>query len=178
MINISLARRYAQALFDIGSERGCIDKYAADLDLVSSTLSENKELAEAIYGQMLTVSAKKEIIRSVFAGHVDDITLNFLFVVLQKSRESYIEEMRKAFLQLIDEKNNVREAEVQVAAPLSAEQEAELQKSLSQLTGQNIRLSVQVNKEIRGGVVAKVGDRVYDGSVTTKLKALKEQLGR
>ncbi|MGI6066209.1 MAG: ATP synthase F1 subunit delta [Bacillota bacterium] len=176
MINKTIARRYAQALFDIAKEQKAVEKFAQDLKYAVYTIEENEELKKAIYSRLVPAAAKKELCNKIITGNTHQMVSNFINLVFDKSREEYLVAIVEVFDELVDRENKILKAKVRVADALSEDQLKKLEENLSRMTGQNIKASVDVDPSLIGGITVKIGDIVYDGSVAKQLGMLKEHL--
>lgn len=176
MINKTVARRYAQALFDIAREQNSIEVFARDLSSVIQSINSNEELKAIFYNQLVSVEEKKEIVNKGFTGSVHPMVSNFLNLLLDKFREPYLEQIYEVFLELSDIENKILKADVKSATDLSPEQVSKLEEKLSKITHQNVKVNVTIDESLIGGMAVKIGDKVYDGSVAMQLSMLKEHL--
>lgn len=178
MSDKTIARRYAQALFVLAREKDQIKKVGEDFGLVYGVIQENEELKKVIQHQMLDREAKKKIVSEIFGKRVSRTMLNFLLLVIDKRRERYLGEIYEEFLNYYHQALNIMYAEVQAAFDLSEPQAKSLKDKLSSITGKDVRLDKKVVPALLGGLIVKINDRVYDGSVAGRLKDLKEYLSR
>src|SRR5690606_26719359 len=119
----------------------------------------------ALASQNVKVEEKQRLVKEAFAGKLSRITLNFLLLVIAKRREAYIEEMIDAYVEYANKRRGVVEVELTAAHPLTDEQKAAVSARLEQVLGKGVRLSVREDPDILGGLIARVGDLVMDGSV-------------
>jgi F-type H+-transporting ATPase subunit delta len=175
MINKTISRRYAQAIFAIAEEQNQIEEYARDLETVIQLIESNEDLKSLIYGRLVPLNAKKEVASRIFEG-INPMVANFISVVLDKSRENYLVAILDVFNELVAEKNMIMQAQVRTAAPLTEEQVSSLEERLSQVTGRNIKAKVLVEPSLLGGISVRIGDILYDGSILKQLSLLKEHL--
>lgn len=176
MIERRIVRRYAAALFGAATKAGVIDQVESDLGLISYTAEASPRLMEAITSPVIPNDTKKEVIKGIFGGKVQEVTLNYLYLLVDKRREEAIAQTEEEFIILANEARGVAIAEVITAVPLDKEQAALLASKLSQMTGKMVTLQVTVDSWIIGGVIVRIGDKVIDGSVRGQLAALKEAL--
>jgi F-type H+-transporting ATPase subunit delta len=123
-------------------------------------------------------TAKK---RAVIARFADSLPLsrlvkNFLFIIVDRRRADLLGEMATAFETALDERFGFVRGEVTSAARLSPAQQGEIQQALSAVSGKNVRCAFSVDPELIGGIVARIGSKVYDGSVRTQLQSLGQRL--
>lgn len=176
MLENAVARRYAQAFFAIAQENKEIDKYEEELKFVVDAIKSNPELESILAHQLVAPENKKDVIKNIFSSEISEITVNFLSVVADKYRAPYIEEIYNQFVAYANEAKNIADAYIKSAQPLSEADIAAVQQNLSKATGKNIRLVNDVDPNLIGGVVVRIGDKVMDGSVVRRLDVLKENL--
>lgn len=176
MSNRSLARRYAQALFLSSQEKDMLNEVEAELKMVVKTIEDSEQLAAIINRDVISPDAKKALLVKVFDGKISSQTMNFLKLVIDKHREKYLQEMLVEYIVLANTARNMLEAEVWTAAELSPRQEEQIKKSLSDFTGKEVLLKIELDPSLLGGVVIRIGDKVYDGSARQQLQSLKKRL--
>ena len=176
MINSAVAKRYGQALLQIGQEQNKIDKFQEDLKMVVDTIENNAELKDVLISKTVSNDTKKEIVKGLFAAHVEAIILNLLCVVIDKTREEFIADIYTAYCAYADEVRNIAYADVVSAYPLTAEQESALSAQLASMSGKTVKLNVSVDASLLAGMIVTFGDKVYDGTVGARLAGMKNKL--
>ena len=176
MIARRIVRRYAAALFRTARKADLVDAVESDLGLVSFAFESSPALWGAIRPPVLSPEKKQEVLRDLFGGRVQQITLDYLDLLVDQRREEAIAKTEEEYVILANEARGVAEADVTTAVALEEEQEARLRRKLGRVTGKEVRLRTTVDSEIIGGVIVKIGDRVIDGSVRGRLAALKQEL--
>ena len=176
MIASKLALRYAEALYQLASEKQALDNVESELALIEKALADYSDLATLLYHPQMPVAAKKETINKVFGPQVSEYVRNFLLLLVDKRREAALPAIIKEFTVLANQARNIAEAEVTTAAPLSEGEKAALAAKLSGVTGKNIVLRTRVDERLMGGVVVQLGDKLIDGSVVRQLASLKAAL--
>lgn len=176
MINAAVAKRYGQALLQIGQEKNSIDRYQEDLKLVVDTIENSAELKDVLIGQTVSVDEKKTIVKQIFADKVDANIVNLLCVVVDKNREEFIADIYSVYCTLADEVRNIAYADVVSAYPLTEEQETALSAQLANMSGKTVKLNVSVDASLLAGMVVTFGDKVYDGTVGARLAGMKNKL--
>ncbi len=176
MISGAVARRYAQALYDIAMEANLLDQFELELKALSDTISGSSEMQKVLYHPQISAADKKELLHKVFEGQFSSQIQSFVDMVIDRRRQSFITDIYQEFKLMADAARNIVEAQVKSAVALDEAQKGKLQINLSKLTGKSIRLVAQVDPSLIGGVVVKIGDRVIDGSVAGRLAKLRETL--
>lgn len=176
MIERRVVRRYATALFGAAQKAGIIDKVESDLGLVSYTVENSPQLMDSIAAPVIPANTKREIMQTIFAGKIDEVTLNYLYLLVEKRREEAILQTEEEYIELANEARGVLVAEVTTAVELDKAQETALAAKLSVVTGKMVNLNLAVDPSIKGGVIVRIGDKVIDGSIKGQLEALRENL--
>jgi F-type H+-transporting ATPase subunit delta len=176
MIAGSLARRYARALLDIGISKGVYEQLGKDLDVLGALYSGSRDLTEALTNPVFPMARRRAVLESVLErAAVSPITRNFLLLLLDRERMPYVPAIARELRLMVDERAGRVRAVVTSAAPLSAEHVASIQAALEKSSGKKVLLEKREDPSLLGGVVAKVGDVVYDGSVRTQLESMRER---
>lgn len=178
MLENAVARRYAQAFFTIAKEQKLIDKLENELKDVIEIIDGNIELKRVMDHQLVSPEEKKAILNQVVSGEISEITVNFLNVVIEKYRATYIPAIYDEFVKYANESRNMVDAEVQAAVALSDPVVENIRSKLAALTGKTVRLQTKTDPGLIGGVTVRIGDQVIDGSLATRLARLKENLLR
>lgn len=174
--NSAVARRYAQALFELANEKGVIDQVDAELGMVAAAVEANAPLQAAMADVLLQPAVKQSLIEKLFANQVSELVKNFLYLVVRKRREAHLGAIYQAYLDLANEARGVVEVEVRTATGLDPETAKSLETRLVAKLGKQVKFKTQVAPELMGGLVVRVGDELLDGSVATRLKRLHERL--
>ena len=175
MIERRIVRRYASALFAAAQKADLVDRIESDLGFVSYVFETSPDLLEAMTSPRVPRDVKKSIVDSLFVDKVDDITLSYVKLLVDKRREEAITLTEQEYLELANEARGVLSADVTTAVRLSEDEEARLREKLSAITGKTVLLTKTVDPRIMGGVVVRVGDKVMDGSIRGQLAALKDR---
>ncbi len=172
------ANRYAKALFDVAlQEKADLDQIDRDLQAVIAMMQASPDLAAASKRGTVTEAARKSLMEAVSKAMSLSTPVTKLLVLLAETRKlHYLPDLAEAYRERLLEHHNIVRAEVTSAVPLSPEKTKALAERLSKVTGKKVELSTSVDAELLGGVVAKIGSTVYDGSVRTQLEQLRKQL--
>ena len=171
------ANRYAKALFDVAlQEKADLQKIANDLSEVTDVLG-NPALQQAAARAVVPDAARVAMIEQIADRLGVSVQVKKLLVMLTLGRRlNLVADLTDAYRERLLAHQNVVRAEVRSAAPLSPEQTSALEQSLANVTGKKVELSVSVDPELLGGVVATIGSTVYDGSVRTQLQRMRQEL--
>ncbi|WP_400162258.1 F0F1 ATP synthase subunit delta [Brevibacillus sp. TJ4] len=171
----AVGKRYARALFEVASERGKIDQVEADFAAIVQAVEQNEDLAKIMLHPHIAADAKQSLIDELFKSHVGEEIFNFLNVLIESGREQQLSDIYRSYVQLANEARGVAEAIVTSAKPLSAEEQAELAEQFGQKLNKKLHVTSVVDPSILGGIIIKIGDRFYDGSVKAKLETFAQQ---
>ena len=171
-----LSSRYAQAIFELASEKQALDVVERELILVANALTESKDLVTLLYHPQVPAEVKRDTVVRLFGSELTEYVRNFLFILFDRRRETLLQAIIMEFRTLANQAQNIIEAEVTSAMPLVADQEKGLAAKLSAVTGKNVVLKTVVDKGILGGIIVKIGDKLIDGSVERQLKVLQSAL--
>lgn len=171
-----LARRYAAALFEAAKGPNAVDSVESDLGLITYSLDEVPRLREMLVHPLIPVARKKELVAEIFKGKIQDITLDFLFLLVDKQREEIVTDVETEYVNLANEYRNIATVQVTSAVPLTADEQAQLREKLAKFTGKTVELELSENPELIGGLIVQIGDTVIDGSVKGYLASLREKL--
>ena len=171
----AVARRYAEAVFDIGREQNAIDRWRADIQTLNEYLG-NRRLAFVLSEPNIAFATKEQMLRDLLSAKVQPDALGLALLLTERGLVDYMPRVAQEFEKLYDDYKNLAKATITTAAPLDATEQNELVTSLQHVTGKQIELTTQVDPAILGGVVARVGDTLIDGSVRRRLAVLREQI--
>ena len=172
-----LAKRYAKALFALGKEDGKYEAYNEALQGVAGLYISNPEVEDALTNPLYPVDIREKVMAGIIGSiGADKITGNFLTLLVQKKRAEILPEIAETFQIMVDEDKNISHGAVVSAVELDAELQGKVQKTLEKLTGKKVELTASVDPSIIGGIIAKVGDLVLDGSIRTQLASLKDSI--
>ncbi|MBK5252305.1 MAG: F0F1 ATP synthase subunit delta [Peptostreptococcaceae bacterium] len=173
-----VAATYSEALFDVAVEVDKIDLFMEDLNGVVDSFDEYPEFFELFKTPQISIEEKKDIIENVFSGKINQEVLNFLKIVIDKQRGKEIAAITKAYEARVYKHKGIEKATIVSAVPLSDENMKLITEKLETLTGKIIEMTGKIDKTILGGVTVRIGDRVLDGSLKSRLENVKEDLAR
>jgi len=168
------AKRYAEAAFGLARDRGEIDRWVADLAAVAEVLND-KQVRALLDNPRVPETRREEMLDRALAG-VSPLVLNFAKLLARRHRVDLIDEIVAAFNRMVDEYRGIVYADVTVAVPISEDEERYIRDRLSAMLKKDVRVRLHVDPRIIGGVIARVGDHVIDGSTRTRLLALRRRL--
>lgn len=171
------ARRYAKAMLEAFGRMSDLDRLSRDFSALAKTFSQSRDLADVLQNPVFSHEEKSNILDDLLsrAGARDEIASS-MRIILENGRFASVADIAEEFESLTFEALGKIRVEVTSAGPLSASDQSELVKKLSELTGKTAVMTVTEDKSLIGGIVAKVGSKVYDGSLANQLKALRAGL--
>ena len=173
----SVSFQYANALADIALAQGAGDPAARQLQDFATTYHDSAELQTFLGNPAVSAEDKRGVLEKI-AGRmgVSRIIRNFIFVIADHGRAHEIPEIAAAFLDVIRQREGITEAQVYSAVRLSEAQKSEITQTLARLTGKTVDPNYFIDPELLGGVLVRVGDTVYDGSLRNRLAQMRTQL--
>ena len=176
-IRASLAGRYASALFDLARDQRQIESVSGSLDSLNQALVDSKDFNELVTSPLVS----REQAGKAFAAiapkiNLDPITTNFLGVLARNGRKSELRSVIRAFRRLAAEHRGETVAEVVTARPLNDDQLDQLRNQLRTRAGRDVNIDAQVDANILGGIVVKLGSQRIDASIRTKLNRLAQAM--
>jgi F-type H+-transporting ATPase subunit delta len=175
MYNKKVARRYTLALYEIAEENKITNKILKDFSVLLKSIEALRELKLFLKSPIVNSEKKSKILEKIFSGKLNKLTLNFILILTKKQRERFLYDICKDFLNLVNEKRDVIEAEIKLAVNISEKEKKFLSEKLGRYTGKNIVPSYKVDKSIKGGFVARIDDTIIDASIATQLELLRVQ---
>ncbi len=169
-----VARRYARAAFDLAVSAGQEEAWLRDLRVMESILTQ-PELAALLENPAVTFDEKREVVGRALEG-LEPMRRNFAFVLIEHRRAAEIPEIVEEFQQELNAYQGIAIAEVTTAVPLDEAESRAVAGRLERLVGKRIILEKRVDPSILGGVIARIGDRLIDGSIAGQLESLRREL--
>lgn len=178
MASGSLSRRYAKALMEIGNADGSFLRIGQDVASMAKAMKESTELSDLLSNPVFPRSEREKIIVAILQRiGATKTVINFTMLLLDRERMAVLPDISRELSAMIDEASGQVTAQVTSAVALTPAQESELKTTLESLSGKKIQIEAKQDPSLLGGVVAKVGDLVYDGSLRTQLRELRRSLG-
>lgn len=168
------ARRYAEAALEIGRADGTLDRWERDLQELSTALAD-EQLRTLTEHPAVPFAEKERVLRRV-AGDVSPEALNLVLLMVRRGRPRAIPRMVEHFASLLRRERGVSLAEVRTAMPLDEQQRTAVLDRLHELTGDEIEINEVVDEGLIGGITVRIGDRLYDASVRSRLERLRARL--
>lgn len=172
-----LARRYAKALFSLGKEKNKLEKYNEALSAIAALYDEVPEVGDSLTNPLYPLEARQKVMEKIAqAAKADAILTAFLNLLIEKQRAGALQDIARELQVMVDKDQNISHGEVVSAIELDSDLQEKIQAMLEKITGNKVILETRVDPSIIGGIIAKVGDLVFDGSIKTQLNGLKESI--
>ena len=179
MKNLAVARRYAKALLLISKDDGQTDSYREELSGFAKLMERESALNQAITNPLYERSSRRKVLQSVVDNlGISKTVKSFLLLLFDKGRFGFIGSIDDFYQKLADELKGIARASLVSATKLSDDTVEKIRAALSKKTNKEIVLEVEQDPELIGGIVTKIGDLVWDGSIKTQLSNMRETLKR
>jgi F-type H+-transporting ATPase subunit delta len=172
----TVARNYAEALFDLAARVDQRDEYGAALETVARLLAENPQAKLFLETPRIDPDEKKKVLRSVLGDRLPKNVLNFIQLVIDKRRQRLMQGISSAYQDLLDDHLGRTHVEVTVARQFSDEAIERLTAHLSEMLGREAVAHMRVKPDVLGGIMLKTGDTVYDGTLRRRLSGIRRSL--
>jgi F-type H+-transporting ATPase subunit delta len=172
-----VARRYAQALLELGVESGTLDGMVDEVSAVASAWEASHDLRNAIENPLVAHDAKKAVMNDVCDLAGTSVTVKHAVAMLvDRRRAKILPALARYLRELSDARKGILRAEVTTAAPLGDGYYVRLQAQLEKMTGRKVAVDKKTDPSLVAGVVTRIGDRILDGSLRTRLESLRDAL--
>jgi F-type H+-transporting ATPase subunit delta len=179
LTSIVIAKRYAKALFFVAKESGKLEDFGGVLKEIDAFLSKNPDVELALISPVYPVGLKQEIVDQLISAYkVEDVLANFLRLLVERRRIQNFSQICEAFNDLVDEETGVVRAVVKTVVPMPSDIQQKFAEILAKISGKQVVLELQEDPSIIGGVVASIGDMVWDGSIRSQLQGFRESIER
>jgi F-type H+-transporting ATPase subunit delta len=177
MTSRTAATRYARALLDVASKEADPEKVERELDEFVAFLRQQPALDHVLMNPAVPTPRKRAAMADVVSlAKLSPVTGKLLVLLAERDRLPLLVDLATRYRELLMERQNIVSAEVTTAEPLSPDRTSAIEKQLATLTGKRVTITTKVDDSILGGMVARVGSTVYDGSIATQLKKIRERL--
>jgi F-type H+-transporting ATPase subunit delta len=169
---------YATALFAVAQAEGRLEDVENELFQFSRTVQRESKLRDALTDPQLPADRKKALIQELLGSKASKPTVGLLAFLVEQGRAKDLPRIIEGLTEVAAERRRKAVAEVRTAVPLDAQRRARLGQALARASGKDVELRALVDEGVIGGVMARVGDQVFDGTIKRKLELAREQLGR
>ncbi len=168
------ATRYAEAVFGIARDQQTLDQWRADLQTIGAVFSD-PEVLGLLENATVPVAAKEDVLRRTLVG-ISPLALNYARLLVERRRFTLAPQIADDFRALADDYLGLAHAEVTTVVDVDDNEKRLIAERLSQITGKKVDVQIRVDPAILGGMIARVGDTLIDGSTRTRLQALRRRL--
>lgn len=172
----SVHKSYAIALFDLANEVKQLELYQKETKTISNILKDNKEFLNLLTNQFVSKDDKKAMLDKVFKGQIENMILNFLKLLVDKSRFNLSIDIFKEFNSLANDYRGIKEGILYVATSLDEAKVKAIEAKITKKIGKNVELTQIVDESLIGGFKVVISDLVIDNSIKNKLESLKNDL--
>ena len=172
----TVARNYAEALFELAERHEGVEAYGAGVEVVARLIDENDDFRRFLETPRIAVAEKKEVVRSVLGNKLPAKLVNFVLITLDKRRQRLLREIAREYMGLMDQHFNRVHVEVTLARQFDEKSVKEMGKRLTAALGKTAIPHVRVKPGILGGAIFRTGDMVYDGSLRRRLDSMRRAL--
>ncbi|ENH97970.1 F0F1 ATP synthase subunit delta [Gracilibacillus halophilus YIM-C55.5] len=178
MSHTVVAKRYAEALFQIGVDKGQLDFLETELTTVREVFQTNEELLEFLTHPKVDADQKKQLLNQAFEGFSKDV-IHTLSLLVDRHNESIVPEIVTHFITLAQEEKGMKEATVYSVRALKDEEQKQMEQVfVDKLNIQGLKINNIVDPSVLGGIRIKIGNTVYDGSIKGKLNRLEREMAK
>ena len=176
MPNPRLASRYAKSLIDLAVEKGQLEQVYADMQVLQQICKGNRDFVNLLNSPVINSDTKRKIVEAVTAGKISTITSAFNALMISKGRENVLPEVVTAFISQYKVYNQIHTVKLTTAIPVSDTVRKSIMDQVKKASGfDKIELDEKVDKDIIGGFVLQMGDKLVDASIAYDLKAIAKQ---
>mgnify|MGYP000957524506 CR=1 FL=1 len=172
---LTVGKRYAKALFESAKEHNQIDQIEEELKAVSGLFTDS-ETGDFFAHPSIGTDSKLDVLNKALTGKVSEMLLNTLRLLVERRRESALAGLAGYYSRLVDEHHGRATAIVYTPMPLTDAESRQVAEHFGKVTGKTIRVENVIDKSLLGGLQVRIGDRLYDGSLSGKLAGLKKIL--
>ena len=169
------ALRYAKAILNLAIDTKEESSVNEDMQLISTTIFENDELSVVLRSPVIKSADKMKVLNAMFAKKVNNISLGLFSLLQENKRIAMLESIAKQYSIIYDFHKNTSVAKVTTAVPITSDIEKKVLAKIVELTGEQANLENEVNPDILGGFVLRVGDIQYDASISNHLNELRKE---
>ena len=171
-----ISTRYAKAFMKVGAENKCLDAFKADMDLIGSTISENPLFGQVLDNPVIKPQQKRKVMSELLEKRVHPLTLNFINIIIHNRREPLLADVARNFADQYEKLKGIKRAHIVSAAVMDDKSKLQLQQQLNALFKADVQVTADVNPDLIGGFVFRVGDQQYDASLSSGLERMKKKL--
>jgi F-type H+-transporting ATPase subunit delta len=171
-----VAKRYSKAVFELAVEKTMIDEIESDFKMISEVIQMNSDITGLLENPLISESYKLKTNNKIFKGSISGVTLNLFRLMAEKKRLAILPEVVKEFQNKLLDYRDIITGELISAVELSETHVKQIYNRIEKATGKSVILEKQLDPDIIGGFIVKVGDVIFDNSIRFQLNKLRERL--
>jgi F-type H+-transporting ATPase subunit delta len=175
MTNSKVSLRYAVSLLETAKDKMNLDAVSADMEYVAAVLKSSGQLRAMIENPVIKPALKSSVLKEIFSSKISTESMEFISFLIEKNRIEFLQDIAGKFFELRDEYLGIVNINVKTAQEFTEEQTGVLKKKFETLLNKKVKFRFEIDKSIIGGFIARVGDTVYDASISNQLTLLKKQ---
>ena len=172
----TVARNYAEALFELAERHEGVEAYGTGIEVVARLIDENDDFRRFLQTPRIALAQKKAVVRRVFDETLPTRLVNFLLITLDKRRQRLLRGIAREYMSLMDQHFNRVHVEVTLARQFDEQSMEEMQKRLTAALGKTAIPHVRIKPGILGGAIFRTGDTIYDGSLRRRLDGMRRRM--
>ncbi len=171
-----ISTRYAKALMMVGADNQCLDALKVDMELLSATIKDNMMFVQVLDNPVIKPPQKRKVMAELLEKRVHPMTLNFINTIIHNRREFLLGDVARNFIDLYEKSKGIKRAHVVSAIGIDDQSKQQLQQQLNLLFNANVQMTDEVNPDLIGGFILRVGDQQYDASLLSGLERMQKSL--
>jgi F-type H+-transporting ATPase subunit delta len=176
MLKGAVAGRYSSAMYDLASDANAVDQIEEELKAIATIIDENDNLKQILYHPQVAASDKRGLMDDIFKDKVLPLTNSFMALLIDRRRETFLNDIVAEFVARANKDRNVVEAKVSSAVDLLDNEKDSIEQLLTKITGKKVQSSFAIEPSLVGGVLVHIGDKVIDGSIKARLDTMRDSL--
>ena len=170
-----IATRYAKALMMVGNDNRCLEALKNDMELLSASISENHMFKQVLDNPVIKPPQKRSVMAELLEKRVHPMTLNFINTIIRNRREPLLADVARDFIDLYEKTKGIKRAHVISATDMNDRAKQQMQQQLNVLFKADIQMTDEVNPDLIGGFILRVGDQQYDASLSSGLERMRKK---
>ena len=175
MAQTKVATRYAKSLLGLVAEKGNLEEAFNDMLLIKKTASENRDLVVLLKSPVVTTEKKVSILSAIYEKHVSKVTMLFIVLIAKNRREGVLPEIADAFIAQYKQMKGITTAVVTSATLLTDDAKKKIQTIVQKEVGGTVEIEMEINPELIGGFVLRIGDKQLDTSILSRIADLRQE---
>jgi F-type H+-transporting ATPase subunit delta len=175
MTNSKVSLRYAISFLETAKDRNKLDAVSTDMEYINAVISSSSQLKLMIKNPVIKPAVKSSVLKEIFGGKISSDAQEFISFLIEKNRIEYLQDIIHKYFELRDIYLGVVNISVKTAQEFTNEQTSTLKNKFESLLSKKVNFKFEIDNSIIGGFIARVGDTVYDASISNQLSLLKKQ---